>query len=228
MGKNENDCAKILSYFEVFESLETEKIVELVNKDLRLKSFLVSYNVTAADIFAYAHVVQYVKGFTDIQKNEQNNIFRWINQLQHCSGIEKYVNENNLFISFLEDNKNIEEKKEIPSLSKNQLKKLAKLEIIKQKKAEKAAKRGNFEENKDEKAFQNKPKQKKNNLPQKKKGEVDYTAEPASLIDFKVGHIIKVWIHPDSDYLYCCYIDIGEDQPRSIATGLQKFYQLKH
>ena len=42
--------------------------------------------------------------------------------------------------------------------------------------------------------------------------------------DIRVGHIVKAWEHPDSDKLWCEEIDIGEDKPRQIASGLRQFY----
>jgi len=46
----------------------------------------------------------------------------------------------------------------------------------------------------------------------------------AALLDIRVGKITKAWAHPDSDKLYCEEIDVGEGEPRSIASGLRAFY----
>lgn len=35
--------------------------------------------------------------------------------------------------------------------------------------------------------------------------------------------IPQVWEHPESEKLWCEEIDVGEDQPRQIASGLRKF-----
>ncbi len=40
-------------------------------------------------------------------------------------------------------------------------------------------------------------------------------------LEFKVGIITKVWVHEKADKLYCEEIDVGEDQPRQIASGLR-------
>ena len=46
-------------------------------------------------------------------------------------------------------------------------------------------------------------------------------------LEFKVGQITKVWVHPDADKLYCEEIDCGEDGgPRQIASGLRAHYSL--
>jgi aminoacyl tRNA synthase complex-interacting multifunctional protein 1 len=44
---------------------------------------------------------------------------------------------------------------------------------------------------------------------------------PLSECDFRVGKIVNAWVHPDSDKLYCEEIDVGEAEPRKIASGLR-------
>ncbi len=46
-------------------------------------------------------------------------------------------------------------------------------------------------------------------------------------IDIRVGQINKVWLHPEADKLYCEEIDVGEDAPREIASGLREHYTLE-
>ncbi len=43
-------------------------------------------------------------------------------------------------------------------------------------------------------------------------------------LDIRVGKLVKVWPHPESEKLYCEDIDIGEESPRQIASGLRQFY----
>ena len=44
----------------------------------------------------------------------------------------------------------------------------------------------------------------------------------ASRLDLRVGKIIKVEKHPDADTLYLEEIDIGEEKPRTVVSGLVK------
>ena len=46
-----------------------------------------------------------------------------------------------------------------------------------------------------------------------------------SKIDLRVGTIVSAWNHPDSDKLIVEEIDIGEDEPRQIVSGLRAFYE---
>lgn len=45
-------------------------------------------------------------------------------------------------------------------------------------------------------------------------------------LDLRVGQIIKVEVHPTADKLFCEEIDIGEETPRQIASGLVPYYTL--
>jgi tRNA-binding EMAP/Myf-like protein len=43
-------------------------------------------------------------------------------------------------------------------------------------------------------------------------------------LDVRVGLVVKAWKHPKSDKLLCEEIDVGESNPRSIASGIQAYY----
>ncbi|RZF40709.1 hypothetical protein LSTR_LSTR014491, partial [Laodelphax striatellus] len=44
-----------------------------------------------------------------------------------------------------------------------------------------------------------------------------------SRLDIRVGKIVKVDKHPDADSLYVEQIDLGEEKPRTIVSGLVKY-----
>jgi glutamyl-tRNA synthetase len=50
-----------------------------------------------------------------------------------------------------------------------------------------------------------------------------YVGPPITALDIRVGEIVNVWEHPEADKLYCEEINVGEDQPRSIASGLRPY-----
>lgn len=43
-------------------------------------------------------------------------------------------------------------------------------------------------------------------------------------LDVRVGRIVEAWEHPDSEKLWCERIDVGEEEPREIASGLRAYY----
>lgn len=42
-------------------------------------------------------------------------------------------------------------------------------------------------------------------------------------MDIRVGKVVKAWNHPDSDKLLCEQVDVGEETPRSIGSGIRGF-----
>jgi aminoacyl tRNA synthase complex-interacting multifunctional protein 1 len=57
------------------------------------------------------------------------------------------------------------------------------------------------------------------NSGQQKSADIDI-----SQLDIRVGVITKAWEHEDADKLFCEEIDIGEELPRQIASGLRAHY----
>lgn len=50
-----------------------------------------------------------------------------------------------------------------------------------------------------------------------------YEGPPIQALDIRVGRVTKVWEHEEADKLYCEEIDVGEDEPRQIASGLRPY-----
>eukprot|EP01023_Acetabularia_acetabulum_P069050 TRINITY_DN990_c0_g1_i6.p1 TRINITY_DN990_c0_g1~~TRINITY_DN990_c0_g1_i6.p1 ORF type:complete len:263 (-),score=57.61 TRINITY_DN990_c0_g1_i6:70-858(-) len=46
---------------------------------------------------------------------------------------------------------------------------------------------------------------------------------PISVLDIRVGKILEVAPHPDADSLYVETVDMGEEEPRTIVSGLVKY-----
>ncbi|UYV61887.1 AIMP1 [Cordylochernes scorpioides] len=58
----------------------------------------------------------------------------------------------------------------------------------------------------------------------KKGGEVgDEKAPDVSRLDFRIGKILEAKKHPDADSLYVESVDVGEDKPRTVVSGLVKY-----
>jgi len=43
-------------------------------------------------------------------------------------------------------------------------------------------------------------------------------------LDLRVGKILEAELHPDADKLYVIKVDIGEETPRTIVSGLRDHY----
>lgn len=48
-----------------------------------------------------------------------------------------------------------------------------------------------------------------------------------SRLDIRIGKIVEVSKHPDADALYVEKIDLGEEKPRTIVSGLVNFIPIE-
>jgi glutamyl-tRNA synthetase len=51
----------------------------------------------------------------------------------------------------------------------------------------------------------------------------NYDGPAITALDIRVGQVLRVWEHEEADKLYCEEIDVGEDEPRQIASGLKPY-----
>lgn len=56
---------------------------------------------------------------------------------------------------------------------------------------------------------------------------LDHNQSDFSKLDIRIGKIVRVWHHDSADKLFCVEVDIGENIPRNIASGLRHYYSLK-
>lgn len=57
---------------------------------------------------------------------------------------------------------------------------------------------------------------------------VDNPDQPQfSKLDVRVGRIVKAWHHESADSLFVEEIDVGEEEPRQVVSGLRKYYSLE-
>lgn len=54
-----------------------------------------------------------------------------------------------------------------------------------------------------------------------------YTGPPFTALDIRVGYIKNAYEHPDADKLYVEEIDLGEEEPRTICSGLRPYISSK-
>lgn len=75
-------------------------------------------------------------------------------------------------------------------------------------------------------AVEKKKKEKATSAAPKEEGEGSGKIDLSS-IDLRVGVIVNVYKHETADKLYCEHIDVGEEEPRQIASGLVHHYSLE-
>ena len=68
---------------------------------------------------------------------------------------------------------------------------------------------------------------KKAKQPKQKQAAAPAAELTIAALDIRVGKILKAWNHEEAEKLYCEEVDVGEDKPRQIASGLRPFYNLE-
>jgi aminoacyl tRNA synthase complex-interacting multifunctional protein 1 len=71
----------------------------------------------------------------------------------------------------------------------------------------------------------------KKQVPAAAEGEAE-KAEPTAeelvgLLDIRVGRVLKAWRHPEADTLYVEEVDVGEEEPRTICSGLVNYLPIE-
>ncbi|WWC63788.1 methionine-tRNA ligase, beta subunit [Kwoniella dejecticola CBS 10117] len=66
-------------------------------------------------------------------------------------------------------------------------------------------------------------KEKKEKAPKAPAVKEEPTGPLPSMIDMRVGRVLDVKRHPDADSLYVESIDVGEEEPRTVCSGLVKY-----
>lgn len=125
--KDSKERYEIESFIELACRLDTEELVEHINKHLAMRMFIVGQNITAADIIVHLNVAEHFKELIDFQKIELPHAFRWLDHIQHLPGMVEIVGSLGLFVTFPNEN--------APEPSKAQLKKMAKAQYAKDVKA---------------------------------------------------------------------------------------------
>jgi aminoacyl tRNA synthase complex-interacting multifunctional protein 1 len=209
--------ASLSSWMSVADHYRTgndiEELLELLEKHLETRAFLIPSAVpTLADVDVATVVAK--KGSLEGLGASYPNVDRWLTTvgalLETKAGIDFISSKLPVAMAappmfFFGD----EEGVELPS--KPQRKPAAKKEDAKE-----AAPKQQQQQQKGKKSGDGGGKQPKE--PQQA-APVDISA-----LDIRVGKILKAWPHPEAEKLYCEEIDVGEEQPRQIASGLRPFY----
>jgi methionine--tRNA ligase beta chain len=56
-----------------------------------------------------------------------------------------------------------------------------------------------------------------------KKDDKNVAVDLFPLLDLRIGKVLEVKVHPDAEKIFIEKIDVGEEQPRTILSGLRPF-----
>lgn len=82
-------------------------------------------------------------------------------------------------------------------------------------------------QNVEKKAVKKEKKEKEPKAAKEEKPSADDKAVDVSRLDLRIGRILSAKKHPDAESLYVEEIDVGEEQPRTVVSGLVKFVPLE-
>jgi len=208
---------------------------EQINSHLSDKCFLSCNSLTVADLSIY-WALSSIPNSVVSNLSQSVHFARWFDQVQHMSYSSAKDKSECPSIQTVKLNKFVL----VPNVPVPDATGLKKEKLYSDSKVDVEQKADNIDEKirsqeseetkqiKDTKSQkkEKKPKQKESKGDDEKKEETQQTdqQENPTQLDLRVGRIIEVWKHPESEKLWCEKIDLGEVEPRQIASGLRHFY----
>ncbi|PVU99512.1 hypothetical protein BB559_000631 [Furculomyces boomerangus] len=200
LGETDQEKAEISQWISLSSKSGTvnrQVFTQSVNDSLEGNEFLVSNKITLADLVSFANINGYMKTLSDQKKRNLGKFTLWLERTQSTIG------EQSIIAAGLEV---IETKGKINESSKENLTG----GVGKDKKSKKKVKG----EKSGDGAKQ----------PPKVKEEIKIVP---SMIDLRVGLILNAERHPDADSLYVEQIEVGEEKPRTVISGLVKYIPIE-
>ncbi|KAJ2810231.1 G4 quadruplex nucleic acid binding protein, partial [Coemansia sp. 'formosensis'] len=180
---------------------ERQAFAQMINNHLANKTYLVSNYLSLADIIAFGNVYAFMESLSGQKRFNWSGFSRWFDLIQHtvpaCA-----LAKAGLKIVEIDLNAPTPAKKQVATTGD---------------KAEQPT-------GAQPKAARQDKKEKEKKQPAAAKEE---TKIVPSMIDLRVGHILDVQKHPDADSLYVEKIDVGEDEPRTVVSGLVRFIPIE-
>jgi len=210
--------SEVLSLTRGMLSTLLDKDLEVFNRWLESKTFLVGNSITLGDLVLYAGVSQAVVAFPSAQHGHFCNLLRWY------ANIHYMADQGCIFPDARFDKPRFQF---LPLV----------VEAKQSKSTEAATQGGSSEKSKASvtapatpavSANEDQKKQSTKKEGDKKKPEKKIKGAPSSeptvdVLDIRVGVIKSIGPHPNADALYVEEIDLGEEKPRTVVSGLRKF-----
>ncbi|KAJ2328618.1 G4 quadruplex nucleic acid binding protein, partial [Coemansia sp. RSA 2681] len=173
---------------------ERQVFAQTINDHLADKTYLVSNYLSLADLIAFGNVHAFMESLSAQKRFNWSGFSRWFDLIQHTVPAGALTKAG---LKLIDIDLNA------PAPAKKQV-------AAKADKTEQAA-------NTEPKATKQDKKKKEAKQPAATKEEAKIVP---SMLDLRVGHILDVQKHPDADSLYVEKIDVGEDEPRTVVSGL--------
>ncbi|KAI9502861.1 hypothetical protein BX070DRAFT_225725 [Coemansia spiralis] len=186
---------------------ERQVFAQTINDHLTNRTFLVSNYLSLADLVAFGNVYAFLESLSAQKRFNWNNFSRWFDLIQHAVPADA-LSKTGLKLVEIDLNAPAPAKKQ-PAVDP------------KKEKADVTGEKSQQSKNgKDDK-------QAKKEKPKKQPAAKEELKIVPSMIDLRVGHIVKVEKHPDADALYVEDIEVGEPEPRRVVSGLVRFIPIE-
>ncbi|KAJ1964109.1 G4 quadruplex nucleic acid binding protein [Dispira parvispora] len=181
------------------------------NDQLVKNTYLVNNRFTLADIVVFANVHPWVRTLAQPKQVEFYHLVRWFDLIQHTipTSVREQAQLENVAINPDECAKSVLAAMPAPAA-----------------KAGSAEGKKNKNKDKEGKAAEGKDKSKAKTKAPKPKPVAEVKPITPSQLDLRVGKIIECDKHPNADALYVEKIDAGEEELRTVVSGLVRFIPL--
>ncbi|CAG8433617.1 10916_t:CDS:2 [Diversispora eburnea] len=188
------------------DSSKVSKVAKDLDEHLANRTYIVENYLTIVDLVTFTRIYDYFVKLSDQQRFGIPNLTRWFNFIQNTA-VKELAPRCGLNL--------VEINLEAPKVSK--IIESQSSQSNEQKSDQKESKK---EVNKTDKKGSKKESKKEVKKDSKKDSSSGVTVPIIpSLLDLRVGHIIKVEKHPNADSLYVEQIDVGEENPRTVVTA---------
>lgn len=198
-----------------------------VNNSLRSSTYLLGNELNKIDLSVFESVLPTIKSFKPEDFATYRHIVRWADLIQNLTDHkDKFVINKDLEVT--REVKEKKKKEAAADKSAEPAKKEAK--ETKPETKEQGGKKEPSEEEKKAKAEAKKAAKAAKAKANAEKAAAEKAAQQPpnpGMIDFRVGFIQKAIKHPNADSLYVSTIDVGEEEPRTICSGLVKYVPLE-
>ncbi|CAG8744355.1 4018_t:CDS:2, partial [Ambispora leptoticha] len=199
------------------------EIAKKIDEHLASRTYLVGNKLSAGDLAVFARIHGYMARLPTQKRFEIPNLTRWFDFIQHTAAVEAGPKAGlNLIEIDLEAPKVAKKVKPINQKSEKKaetsITTATENEPAKDDKADKKPRKEAAEKT-PKKSGEKKDSKKGENKSGKQTATAPISMVP-SLLDIRVGHIVKVEKHPDADSLYVEQINVGENEPRTVVSGL--------
>lgn len=205
-----------------------------LNKKLESIVFLASNRFSLADIILFAAVQPIVATWKEDETFTFDNISRWYDNIQHIKQLHPVLEQLGLAIVFKRNPPKPTKEKEQPHQS-TQPQPSSQTQPQPSSHSQPQAQStqpqpSNAEKGQKKQEGQQQEKGKKENEKKPKQPPASAKASKPEVfgrLDIRVGKIIKVQQHPNANALYQEEIDLGEDKPRTVVSGLVQHIPLE-